>query len=155
MPPFYSRVPAAGTTPVWCMHVLRALSPETVWGNVQKFGLDATDLFRFYCCVQADASTLLYKTIALQGMCRLVCSYLYYQRNSPLSVEIARMIEIGVKESQALDTEALCIIGGEKVGTPAPPFLLTLPAVQRWSGGLGRSCIGLGNNGEVRVRTTG
>ncbi|CAN0428978.1 unnamed protein product, partial [Hapterophycus canaliculatus] len=36
-------------------------------------------------------------------------------RNSPLSVEIARVIEVGVKESQALDTEALCIIGGEKV----------------------------------------
>ncbi|CAM9097447.1 unnamed protein product, partial [Ectocarpus sp. 6 AP-2014] len=37
------------------------------------------------------------------------------QRNSPLSVEIARVIEIGVRDSQALDTEALCIIGGEKV----------------------------------------
>ncbi|CAN0438070.1 unnamed protein product, partial [Laminaria digitata] len=36
-------------------------------------------------------------------------------RNSPLSVEIARVIEIGVRDSQALDTEALCIIGGEKV----------------------------------------
>eukprot|EP00752_Nemacystus_decipiens_P009980 g8900.t1 len=37
------------------------------------------------------------------------------QRNSPLSVEIARIIETGVRDSQALDTEALCIIGGEKV----------------------------------------
>ncbi|CAB1111060.1 unnamed protein product [Ectocarpus sp. CCAP 1310/34] len=37
------------------------------------------------------------------------------QRNSPLSVEIARVIEIGVRDSQALDTEALCIIGGEKL----------------------------------------
>ncbi|CAM9786358.1 unnamed protein product [Pylaiella littoralis] len=37
------------------------------------------------------------------------------ERHSALSVEIARVIEVGVKESQALDTEALCIIGGEKV----------------------------------------
>lgn len=39
----------------------------------------------------------------------------WFQRNSPLSVEIARVIEIGVRDSQALDTEALCILGGEKV----------------------------------------
>ncbi|CAM9342529.1 unnamed protein product, partial [Choristocarpus tenellus] len=36
-------------------------------------------------------------------------------RNSPLAVEIARVIETSVRDSQALDTEALCILGGEKV----------------------------------------
>lgn len=41
------------------------------------------------------------------------------QRNSPMSVEIARVIEISVRDSQALDTEALCIIGGEKVSADA------------------------------------
>ncbi|CAM9602951.1 unnamed protein product, partial [Ascophyllum nodosum] len=37
------------------------------------------------------------------------------ERSSIVSAEIARVIEIGVRDSQALDTEALCIIGGEKV----------------------------------------
>lgn len=51
--------------------------------------------------------------------------FLSPQRNSPVSVEIARVIEIGVRDSQALDTEALCILGGEKVcaGVFPPPLL--------------------------------
>jgi exosome complex component RRP45 len=36
-------------------------------------------------------------------------------RRSALAVEAARIIERGLRDSQALDTEALCIIAGERV----------------------------------------
>ena len=39
-------------------------------------------------------------------------------------MELARIIERGIKDSRALDTEALCIIAGEKVRITATVLLL-------------------------------
>lgn len=58
-----------------------------------------------------------------------------WQRNSSASVEIARIIEVGVRDSQAIDTEALCILGGEKVG-----FSRGINEFARFEGGDGSCC---------------
>ena len=36
------------------------------------------------------------------------------------AVELARLVERGLKQSNAIDTEALCVLAGRKVGKSRP-----------------------------------
>lgn len=38
-----------------------------------------------------------------------------YCRQSAFGIELGRVVERGLRESRAIDTEALCIVAGEKV----------------------------------------
>lgn len=45
-----------------------------------------------------------------------------HYRPSPYAIEVARIIERSLKDSKAIDTEALCILAGEKVFEPGGFF---------------------------------
>jgi len=47
-------------------------------------------------------------------------------RSSPLVVEVDRIIDRGIRDSHAIDTEALCIVAGEKVGSVIHIYTLCL-----------------------------
>ena len=44
-----------------------------------------------------------------------IWNYLTDYRPSEFAIELGRVVERGLRESRAIDTEALCLVAGEKV----------------------------------------
>eukprot|EP00611_Tribonema_gayanum_P024279 TRINITY_DN5322_c0_g1_i1.p1 TRINITY_DN5322_c0_g1~~TRINITY_DN5322_c0_g1_i1.p1 ORF type:complete len:506 (-),score=156.14 TRINITY_DN5322_c0_g1_i1:32-1549(-) len=80
------------------------------WGRTQTLAVVSAEVVPPYPDRPTDGALMF--NVELSKMAEASVGLL---RASPLATEITRIIERGIRDSQALDTETLCIVAGEKV----------------------------------------